>query len=181
MVTILSRKYAKALCELQNIEKLSSTLQSLNRLSIAAKNAKFKDIMAAKEVGAQEKISLLCDISQNDDAQFKNFIALLQEKKRVELIPDITEEIRKYIAMSIGVHEAKVVANFHISDSQIRAIEQAICTRLSKKITLEFDQVAKETFNGIKVEIDDLGVEVEIDKGKIKNSLVGHILSSSKI
>ena len=56
-----------------------------------------------------------------------------------------------------------------------------MCGKLSKTISLNFEKVTKEAFNGIKVEIDDLGIEVEIDKRKIKNSLVEHILSSNKI
>ena len=36
-------------------------------------------------------------------------------------------------------------------------------------------------FNGIKVEISDLGIEIEINKNALKKSIIAHVLNTSKI
>ena len=53
--------------------------------------------------------------------------------------------------------------------------------KLNREVELVFVKTDASVFNGIKVEISDLGIEIEINKNALQKSIRAHVLNTSKI
>lgn len=181
MVSAVSKKYTKALTSALSETELNKSYEALNKVSSALKLSKTHDILSAKNISVDDKAALITQVADYNDAKFSNFISLLLKAKRVEMIPEIAEEIREYLAQKTGKVEGKAIASFDVDSSDIDAIAKTLSTKLKREVSLVFKKVDSATFNGIKVEIDDLGVEVEVNKDALKKSVIAHILNTNKI
>lgn len=181
MVSVLSKKYAKALCSLQDPSRLETTLISLQRVAMAMRNEQVKDIVASTQVDQAAKFQLFGEIASSSDEQVVNLLKILIEKKRLSIVEAVADEIRAFLADKSGKYEGRVVANFDVEAAEMSRLEQVVSSRLKKSITLSFAKSTSSEFDGIKVELDDLGYEIEIDKKRLKNNIIEHILRSNKI
>ena len=181
MISAISKKYTKALAGSQNDTELSKSLESLNRIGQALRLSKFHDILGAKNISYNEKISLISEIAQNGDEKFSNFLKILIKAQKVELVPAIAEEIRVLLAQKSGKVSGIATACFDVDASDLSEISQMLSKKLNREVELVFVKTDTNGFNGIKVEISDLGIEIEINKNALKKSIIAHVLNTSKI
>lgn len=181
MVSSVSKKYTKALAGAQSETELKQTYVSLRNISSALKISKFQDILASKDISIEQKALLISEISENKDAKFANLISLLLKAGRIEIVPAIAEGIRELLAAKSGKADGKTIASFDVDAADLSTISKALSLKLNRDIALSFEKTDTAHFNGIKVEIDDLGVEVEINKDALKKSVIAHILNTTKI
>lgn len=181
MVSSISKKYTKALVASLSNDELQKSYESLSKISSAIKLSKFQDIIGSKEVSLEEKAALIAEISGNNEAKLKNFIELLLKAKRIEIIPAVAEEIREFLAAKSGKAAGTVTASFDVDNADMQEIAKILSSKLQRQIELSFTKTDTAHFNGIKVEIQDLGVEVEINKDALKKSIIAHILNTTKI
>jgi len=181
MVSSVSKKYTKALSGTQSDTELQQSYDSLCNISSALKISKFQDILASKDISIEQKASLISEISGSKDIKLANLISLLLKAGRVEIIPAIAEEIRELLAAKSGKAAGKAIASFDVDATDLTTISKALSSKLHREIELSFEKTDTAHFNGIKVEIDDLGVEVEINKDALKKSVIAHILNTTKI
>lgn len=181
MVSSVSKKYTRALAGIQSDVELKESLTALNSISSALKISKFQDILASKDVSVEQKVALISEISGSKDTKIANLISLLLKAGKVEIVPAIAEEIRELLAAKSGKAEGKVTASFDVGSEDLEVISKALGAKLQREIGLSFNKTDAAHFNGIKVEIDDLGVEVEINKDALKKSVIAHILNTTKI
>ncbi len=181
MISSISKKYTKALIGALSNEELQKSYESLSKISSAIKLSKFQDIIGSKEVSLEQKAALIAEISGNNEAKLKNFIELLLKAKRVEIIPAVAEEIREFLAAKSGKATGTVTASFDVDNADMQEIAKVLGSKLQRELELSFTKTDAAHFNGIKVEIEDLGVEVEINKDALKKSVIAHILNTTKI
>ncbi|MCI4400058.1 MAG: F0F1 ATP synthase subunit delta [Campylobacteraceae bacterium] len=181
MVSSVSKKYTKAMTSLLNEAQLAQSYKALKNISGALKISKFQDILGSKDVSIEQKAALLSEISESNDAKLANLFYLLLKAKRIEIVPAIAEEIREYLAVKSGKAEGTATASFDVAAEDIKEISRALSSKLNREIELSFVKTDASNFNGIKVEIEDLGVEVEINKDALKKSIIAHILNTTKI
>lgn len=181
MVSAVSKKYTKALIASQNDEELAQSYKALSKIGAALEISKLQDVLGSAEVSSEQKAALLLEISESENVKLSNFISLLLKTKRVDIAPTVAEEIRKFLAAKSGKARGIAVASFDVDQSDLAEIAKALSDKLQRDIELSFCKTDVTHFNGIKVEIDDLGVEVEINKDALKKSVITHILNTTKI
>lgn len=181
MTSIVARKYVNALIKIYSEVELENIYSSLLKISVAMSIQKLRFILVSKDVSHSEKASLLVEISENSDNRFANFLRLLVDKQKIEFIPAMAEEIRKYLASRKGSVSGVITANFTVSSDIRVALEKSLSTKLGKNVELSIDENTSHTFNGVRVELDDISVEVEIEKTKLKDAIIEHVLKSDKI
>jgi F0F1-type ATP synthase delta subunit len=133
---------------------------SLTKIAKAFEIQKLKFILVSKEVSHSEKAELLVEISENKDPKFANFVKQLVDKKKIEYVASMAEELRKYLAKRMGSVNGVVTANFHVSDEVKLSLEKSLSHKLGKSVELQVDAHPAHEFDGIKVVLDDISVEV---------------------
>lgn len=85
------------------------------------------------------------------------------------------------LAQKSGKVSGIATACFDVEASDLSEISQMLSKKLNREVELVFVKTDASGFNGIKVEISDLGIEIEINKNALKKSIIAHVLNTSKI
>ena len=175
MEELIAKRYVKALIESANEKELEEILVYLTSLSTLFKDWKIKEILVSPEVSAQEKLQLLLEPIKGANPKFVNLMKLLAEKRRLSIIPLMAKELKDRLALMKKSFEGRVYSEFELTKEEIEKIEKALEKRIKASVHL---QQASEKYDGIKVEVDTIGVEIEFSKSKIKKQLIENILKA---
>ncbi len=171
----IGKKYIKALLASVGDKDLSTLSSALTSLSSAFSSSKFNNIILSSDVSKSDKETFILSMLEKPDAKLTNFIKLLVENGRLSDIPAMSKELQKQIAIKNNEYHGVLISNFEVDSEQIADIEKNLSTKLGSTIKLE-NQVSD--YPGLKVEIEDLGVEVGLSTARVKAQLVEHILKS---
>jgi F-type H+-transporting ATPase subunit delta len=88
------------------------------------------------------------------DGQAENFVRVLAENKRLELLPEIHLQYEVLKNEKEGVVEAQVYSAFELNDGQVADLAQRLEKRTGRKVRAQVN-VDKNLIGGIKVVIGD--------------------------
>ena len=152
----VARPYAEAAFRLANgadaLAKWSGMVGALaqvaedKRVQAAIGNPALSDAQAAGVF-----ISIL---SGKLDGQAENFVRVLAENKRLELLPEIHLQFEVLKNEKEGVVEAEVFSAFELTDAQVADLAQRLEKRTGRKVRTRV-QVDKALIGGVKVVIGD--------------------------
>ena len=175
MEELIAKRYVKALLQSASLDELEEIEKYLEAVAALFKEWKIKEVIISPEVKTQEKLDLLLGGLKNPNKKFVNLLKLLAQKRRLSLIPYLAKELDNQIALMQKRFRGRVFSEFELSKEEIAKIEEALSKRVGATIKLE---PAKEKFDGIKVEVDTIGIEIEFSKSKIKKQIIENILQA---
>lgn len=176
MEAMIAKRYVKALASLMDAEALANTKTLFDALSDAFEAKGFADVINDPQIEDSDKETLLLSVVEaaKSDA-VNNLIKLLVEKRRLVLIPAIAEALRLELAGMNKTYEGKVYSNTAVEASTLAALSSDLGKKMDATITLAF---VESDYDGIKVEVEDLGVEVSLSKTRMNAQLIEHILKA---
>ena len=175
MNEVVAKKYVKAILSDVKSNELNAFVENLSELAAAFASDKFKSSISLPTLKASQKVELILSLVKNQDAKFVNFIKLLGANKRLELIPAILDEMKIEQSLLENTYRGEVVGNFDLSAEQLKALEENFSKKFNSKIKLDG---SKSDYNGVKVELDDLGVEVNFSIDRLKSQMSEYILKA---
>lgn len=176
MNDLVAKRYVKALVEGRDSKAIKSVSDKLNVISSAFADEKFNSIISSPEIDIASKVDLvisLCDTKK--DETIKNFIKILGEKRRLALLPIIAKELESLFAKMSNSYVGVVYTNQELSNDYVSSIEKQFSKKFDVKLSLSQNVC---DYDGIKVDIDGLGVEISFSKERLKSQLVDHILKA---
>lgn len=147
----IARPYAKALFEYAVEHKqVEAWLSVLSVLAITLSQKQLLQMLKNPEQSHQEMVELLLDVvnttSQKEVASLceslKNFLALLAESKRLDIVAAISRAFHLYHAEQAGIVEADVVSAFRMSNDQRAQLQKKLEQRFNTKVELSFSEDA---------------------------------------
>ncbi len=176
MEELVARRYTKALNESLGSDSLENVHSLFAAIKTSFADNTFVNIMDNPDVPSSDKESILLDAvkSANSD-KVNNFIKLLVENKRIMIIPAIAEELRKTIASEKNSYDGSIYSDTDMDEGSLQGIATGLEKKLGAKINLTF---VKTDFDGIKVEVVDLGIEINFSKSRLANQIIDHILKA---
>ena len=176
MAALVAKRYVKALLDGENAKDIAAISAVFDALSAQFENESFVDFISAPMVSASAKEEiLLAAVEKAKSEKINNFIKLLAEKNRFELIPEIADQISKEIAIANNAYTGMIFSDLDMDAKTVKALSAGLGKKVDADITLEF---VKTNFDGIKVEVEDLGIELNFSKERINSSLIDHILKA---
>ncbi len=145
----IARPYAKALFEYASShDQVSAWLEVLSVLAITLSQSQVLQLLGNPEQSQTDVVALLLDVvNVASDTQAKilgdslsNFLNLLAEAKRLDLMADISRAFHMHYADQLGVVEAEVISAFALSDEQRSKVQEQLEQRLNTKVELSFDE-----------------------------------------
>lgn len=173
MITSISNKYATALMN-SNINDIDGIANALSRISTAYSLEKTEYILNSF-VGKERIIQLLIDISGSLDEKFKNFLYILESRKKLHIIPQISNALNLAISKRDSKYMGLVYSKDTIKQDALSSLEKSISKEIGQSINLSY---RKSDFEGIRIDIEMLGVEISFSKNQIKHKLLDSILKS---
>jgi F-type H+-transporting ATPase subunit delta len=176
MNDLVAKRYVKALISSTSSDSINAISNKLNVISSAFADEKFNSIISSPEIADIAKVDLiisLVDIA--NDENLKNLIKLLGEKRRLLLLPYIAKELDSQIAKMNNTYVGVVYTNQELSNDYVSTIEKQFSEKFDVKLSLSQNVC---DYDGIKVDIDGLGLEISFSKERLKSQLIDHILKA---
>lgn len=175
MKDLVAKRYVKALLEARNLDEITSFSEKLNSVAKAFSNDKFRSIIASSEINEAAKVDFVLNLVEKPEKALENFIKLLGEKRRLDIIPFVVTELKNQVARMNNSYIGVVYTNKELPVASITSIEEQFSKKFDVKLSLSQNVC---DYDGIKVDIDGLGVEISFSKDRLKTQLINHILKA---
>ena len=169
--TILARRYAKAVftigSESGKLEDYNAALQAV--ATLYAENTDVVDALTNPlyPIELREKVMAGVVKSMDVDTVMGNFLNLLVEKKRADILPEIAEEFKVMVDEAQNISHGTVISAVELSDELHNKIQDTLEKLTGKKVELT-TSVDPTIIGGIIAKVGDLVLD-----GSIKTQLAG--------
>lgn len=132
----LARPYAKAAFDFASVDESAHIWQRfLNDLAMYMSDSNFVAYLRRPTLQAQDKVKAITEVSERKHTlTFKNFLALLAENDRLELIPAIAIEFSALKARESGEIDVTIESAYPLTQSQELLLTSRLEKRYSKKV-----------------------------------------------
>ncbi|MFT7859321.1 MAG: F0F1 ATP synthase subunit delta [Sulfurimonas sp.] len=176
MEELIAKRYVKALKESSDAASMEAISNVFSALSDSFKDEKFLNIVTNPNVTIEEKSNLLLEaVKPADSEKLNNFVKLLAEHRRVEIIPAISDVLKKDIADTTKTYEGTVYSDSDVDAKVVSELGSGLSKKFDASISLDF---VKNDFNGIKVAVDGLGIEIDFSKERVNSQMIQHIIKA---
>lgn len=175
MSILVARKYVKAMMMNNDTSNISQINDELKIIASAYADSKFNDIISSVDVPSEKKVDLINSFISNANVSVTNLVKLLASKKRLNILPYISSELNNEVSILNNSFSGFVYSSDKLSDEYMKNIQ----TDFAKKFSCELNlQNIVCDYDGIKVDIDGLGIEVSFAKNQFKSQMIEHILKA---
>lgn len=177
MKELIAKRYIKAFSKDVAQSELQKDLELLGRLANAYGIHKFKEIIESPCVDTCKKVEFILQVilENNVTQRFSNFIKILAEHKRLDLFQELYVELSSYIASLNKEYIAKLSVNENCDEAVLQEIQSKFSKKLGVNLILQ-QRIVKEA--GIKLVVEDLGVEISFSQEKFIQDLKNHIIKA---
>jgi F-type H+-transporting ATPase subunit delta len=174
MEELIARRYATALMAVSTNMKDTSTI--LNALAEAVNTPEVEEVLTSPIVSDTLKTELiLSSLPENTDEIFVNFIKVLGENRRLYLIPEIAKVVNADLQKELNSYEGVLKSSKKLGKEELGKLEKTLETYTGSTIKLTQE---KTDLDGLRVSVDDLGIEVNFSKQRVKEQLIDFINKS---
>ncbi|GHV01248.1 ATP synthase subunit delta [Campylobacterota bacterium] len=170
---LAAKRYASALIAVSSQSELEKSVALLENLTTLFHDKKFIEIAKSPLITAGEKSDLIISALSERPTKLVNLIMLLADKNRLAALPEIVKDIRFALSTKKASYTGSVYSSKPLSVEKIDELALVFAKRLGVTVSLK---QANESYNGVKVSVEDLGIEMDFSKSRIRSQILGHIL-----
>ncbi len=175
MSILIAKRYVKALLDGKEAKEVKTLAKELNEIASAYGDEKFKAILSAIDVTTKEKEDLLISFVKKCSKPTENLIKLLGANGRLDILKTISNELDKELADLTNTYTGVIYTNKKLAASYVKSLEEKFSSKFD--VSLKLAQNVCD-YDGIKVDIDGLGLEVGFSKDRLKSQLKDYILKA---
>lgn len=176
MEELIAKRYIKAMVNSSDASSFENIAAVFSTLADSFKNEKFIKIIESPDVSMSDKSNILLDsVKSANSNEINNFVKLIVENKRINIIPAIAEAMRKDLANRTKTYVGTIYSDTDIDVNVIQELSEGLSKKFDSNITLVY---VKDNFDGIKVDVEDLGVEINFSKSRINSQMIEHIVKA---
>ena len=176
MKELIAKRYIKAIKKSSDVESMQNMTLIFSAIAESFNDEKFLQIINNPDVSKDQKSEiLLAAVKSANSKDVENLIKLLAEHNRIDIIPAIAEVMRKDVAATNKSYTGVIYSDSDIDAKVVNDLSSGLGKKFDSNISLEF---IKNDFNGIKVDVQDLGVEINFSKSRINSQMIEHIIKA---
>jgi F-type H+-transporting ATPase subunit delta len=166
-IATLARPYAEAVFRLaDDAKRLGEWSEALRVLAAVAASPALTSVIGNPQITDGQLYELVLGAAHAELAtEVKNFVRLLIDNKRLELLPAIRDQYEQLKHEREGVIEAEVQSAYPLDDAQLRALVAELERRAGRKVSPRVS-VDKELIGGVRVVMGDEVIEASV-RGKL--------------
>jgi F-type H+-transporting ATPase subunit delta len=173
MEELIAKRYAKALSSVS--KDLPGILEVLNVLSEVVSSTEVKSTLTSPIISSENKTAMILSALSESDAVLVNFIKILGENGRLDLIPAITKVLNSDQQRVSNEYEGVLKSTSSLDEGVLADLEETLKKYTGSTIKLTQE---KSDLEGLRVSVDDLGIEVNFSKQRVKEQLIDFIKKS---
>jgi F-type H+-transporting ATPase subunit delta len=171
--SIIAKRYSRGFLEsCQNIGQAQKGLESLEIISQAMSGSEeLKDLLSSPGFTAEEKWGVIDELLKRagGDAELVKFAKILVETKRIDLVPEITEQLKSEVLKKLGEEEAIIETAYALDAEELAKVIKGLEASTGKKLRAVV-RVRPELVAGLRVQIGgrtlDASLAASLDKMK---------------
>jgi len=160
----VAKRYAKALFELAVEEKLLSKVEAdLQQIAAVIEGSEdFRNLLPNPLIADQDKVKLVLPLFEGRVQPVTlNFLALLAQKKRLSVLPDIIVQFNQMMLVHRNVVEAEVISAVELSAEQTERIKTQVEHLIGKNLLLK-TRTERSLIGGFIVKVQDIVIDNSI-------------------
>ncbi len=173
MEELIAKRYAQALSSVS--KDLPGILEVLNVLSEVVSSSEIKSTLTSPIISSENKTAMILSALSDDDTTLVNFIKILGENGRLDLIPAITKVLNSDQQRVSNEYEGVLKSTSSLDEATLANLEETLKKYTGSTIKLTQE---KSDLDGVRVSVDDLGIEVNFSKQRVKEQLIDFIKKS---
>jgi len=176
MEELIAKRYVNALVDTTNKKERTDFSKILLGMSEAFSDSAVRENLTSPLVSNEQKTALVVDSLGDTDAKLLNFIKIIGENGRLDLLPTIAKVLKQAIQIETNKYEGVVSSSTKLKAAELKELQASLSTYTngaSIKLTQEISDI-----EGIKVSVEDLGIEVNFSKQRVKEQLIDFITKS---
>jgi len=174
MEELIAKRYAKALSSVST--DIAGVADVLNVLTAAVADPEVAKALLSPIVSSEKKTEMiLSTLGDNADTTLVNFIKILGENKRLDLIPAIAKVLNADLQKVSNEYEGVLTSKETLDEKALSNLEETLKKYTGSTIKLTQE---KSDVDGLRVSVDDLGIEVNFSKQRVKDQLIDFIKKS---
>src|SRR3989338_6278298 len=166
-LTTLARPYAKAAFEYaQAHQQLANWSAMLGLAAAVSQDDTMQRVLKAPRLTSTEKATTFVEVCGDKfDAQVRNFLSIVSENNRMELLPEIADMFELYKAEREQSVDVDVTSAFALNDEQQDKLAKVLSARLGREVRLH---AAEDTslIGGVVIRAGDLVIDGSV-RGKL--------------
>lgn len=160
--TTIARPYAEAVFRLADeknaLAAWSSTLEDLARV---ATNPEMKACIGNPRIARSHVVDWFLSLCKGVTDEGKNFVRLLADNNRLEVLPEIREHFENLRHEREGVLEAQIQSAFPLDEAQRSRLVKDLETKFKRRITATVT-TDPELIGGVKIVIGDKVIDASV-------------------
>lgn len=173
MEELIAKRYATALSSVS--KDIKGISEVLNVLTEAMNSEEVMTTLTSPIIAADKKTEMILSAISDDDMTLVNFIKILGENKRLDLIPAIAKVLNSDLQKESNQYEGILKSSKKLGKEELSELENTLKTYTGSTIKLTQE---KTDLEGLRVSVDDLGIEVNFSKQRVKEQLIDFIKKS---
>jgi len=168
-LTTMARPYARAVFELARDSKsLDVWSDRLQYLAAVVSDPAMTALLDTPQLTHQQRASTIEDIcGEQLDESGRNFVRLIAENGRVDLMGDIQALFEEYRSEAQGSIEATVISASALNEEQTQKIADALSKRLERQVNV-VSSIDPDLIAGAIIRAGDLVIDGSL-KGRLQN------------
>jgi F-type H+-transporting ATPase subunit delta len=166
-LTTLARPYAKAAFEhAQARQQLANWSAMLGLAAAVSQDDTMQRVLKAPRLTSSEKATAFVEVCGDKfDAEARNFISVVSENGRLDLLPEIAALFELYKAEQEKSVDVEVTSAFALSAEQQDKLAKVLSARLSREVRLHAAEDAS-LIGGVVIRAGDLVIDGSV-RGKL--------------
>jgi F-type H+-transporting ATPase subunit delta len=156
-LSTVARPYAEALFETarEATESLDTWLAALEELAALMKNPQVAEVVADPKLADGQVADLLASLMRQPlPPEGRNFLALMVENQRLEVLPEVAVLFRQLKNQAEGVADCLIETAFPLADGQVSELLAALAKRFGIKLRPTV-QVNPALIGGVRIAVGD--------------------------
>ncbi|MBR0567371.1 F0F1 ATP synthase subunit delta [Azoarcus sp. L1K30] len=164
----IARPYADAAFELaRGAGALGPWSEVLDRLASVAADSDMQACFNDPKMSADQLNKLMLEVAGELNAEQQNFIRVLVESERLQVLPEIRDLFVALKNEQEGVMEARIASAFPLDDATLASLKADLEARFKAKLDVSVS-IDPELIGGVRIAIGDEVIDASV-RGKLAN------------
>lgn len=164
----IARPYADAAFELaRGAGALGPWSDALDRLASVAADSNMRACINDPKLSADQLVKLVLDVAGTLSADQQNFVRVLVDNERLQVLPEIRDLFVALKNEHEGVLEADIASAFPLDDATLTSLKSDLEARFKAKLNVQV-HIDPALIGGVRIAVGDEVIDASV-RGKLAN------------
>lgn len=164
----IARPYADAAFQLaRGADALGPWSEALDRLAAVAADPTMRACINDPKLSADQLAKLVLDVAGTLSADQQNFVRVLVDNERLQVLPEIRDLFVALKNEHEGVLEAEIASAFPLDDATLTSLKSDLEARFKARLNVQV-HIDPELIGGVRIAVGDEVIDASV-RGKLAN------------